>query len=68
MYFKNSGIRDLVLQLSVMDEYNSRELRPEREQIQKKIEVRKHRRVPVVKLFLLLVVIVLTLIALEYFI
>lgn len=68
MNSKSSGIKDLVFQLSVIGDYDSGGLKPEREQIQKKIEIRKHRRVPVVKLFFLLVVIVLTLVALEYFI
>jgi len=42
--------------------------KPEREQVQKKIDAGRHRRIPVGKFILLLGVIVLTVIVLEHFI
>jgi len=67
MYSKNLVIRDLVLQSSVMSDYDSGGSDSESKLIDK-VKARKSRRVPIVRFILLFAAIVLTIIVLEYFI
>jgi hypothetical protein len=64
----NSYFKCLQLSLTLIADPETGGQMPERDEIEEKIKVSKNRRIPLVKLFLVFVVIVLTLIILEYFI
>lgn len=67
IYQFNDSLKYLQLSLLIADSEAGGQM-PDREKVQEKIRARKNRRIPVVKLFLVFAVIILTIIALEYFI
>lgn len=63
-----SAKRILRLSFTLLADSDTGESKPEREQLRKKIDNRKHRKIPVAQYILLLFVIVLAVMVLEYFI
>jgi hypothetical protein len=64
----HSSLKYLQLSLTLIADSEAGGQMPEIDEIQEKIKVSKNRRIPVVKLFLVFIVIAITIIVLEYFI